>query len=99
MLKEYREYLADNPEGYWFKRKMYGYGWTPAKWQGWALTIAYVALIFGVFFFSSPEQGLLDGEQVVWAVILATALYMVIVWRTGESPKWQWGNKQSDESK
>jgi hypothetical protein len=32
LFKEYTDYLKDNPQGYWFKRKLYGWGWTPARW-------------------------------------------------------------------
>lgn len=35
MLKEYLEYLKDNPKHLWFKRKLYGWGWVPVRWQGW----------------------------------------------------------------
>ena len=48
MLKEYRAYLKDNPKGYWFKRKLYGWGWTPAKWQGWCLTLLYSVLVLSL---------------------------------------------------
>jgi hypothetical protein len=34
MFKKYIEYLKDNPQGYWFKRKVWGWGWTPVTWQG-----------------------------------------------------------------
>ena len=28
----------------WFKPKRFGYGWTPASWQGWAITLAVTVL-------------------------------------------------------
>lgn len=46
MLQKYRDYLQDNPKKLWFKRKLYGWGWTPVKWQGWLTIIIYIALIF-----------------------------------------------------
>ncbi len=47
MIKEYIAYLKDNPQGYWFKRKLYGWGWTPAKWQGWVVVLAFVIFLLG----------------------------------------------------
>jgi hypothetical protein len=29
MIEEYKKYLKDNPEVYWFKAKLYGWGWFP----------------------------------------------------------------------
>ena len=48
MLKKYFDYLKDNPEGYWFKRKWFGWGWTPATWEGWVATIIYVGVIIAL---------------------------------------------------
>ena len=45
VLKQYIEYLKNNPEGYWFKRKLYGWGWTPATWQGWLVLAVFVVLM------------------------------------------------------
>lgn len=45
ILKNYINYLKDNPSGYWFKRKLYGWGWTPATWQGWIITCIYIGLV------------------------------------------------------
>lgn len=45
MLKRHIVYLKDNPKGYWFKRKLYGWGSTPATWQGWAVIGIFVVLI------------------------------------------------------
>jgi len=39
MIKEYIAYLKDNPQGYWFKAKLYGWGWDPAIWQGWLVLL------------------------------------------------------------
>ena len=30
----------------WFKPKRFGYGWTPASWQGWAVTLVLLVLPF-----------------------------------------------------
>jgi len=30
---------------YWFVRKRFGYGATPATWQGWLSVLAYVAIV------------------------------------------------------
>lgn len=56
-LEKYLEYLKDNPEGHWFRAKLYGFGWTPAKWQGWAVTVGFMlALIWvGVDFGKNPN--------------------------------------------
>lgn len=45
MFKNYLEYIRDNPHDYWFKRKPFGWGWTPVKWQGWLVILVYIALI------------------------------------------------------
>ena len=48
MIKEYIKYLKDNPQEYWFKAKLYGWGWTPVKWQGWCVIFLYIVLILGL---------------------------------------------------
>jgi hypothetical protein len=40
----YIEYLKNNPKGYWFKRKLCGWGWVPVKWQGWFVLLVWVIL-------------------------------------------------------
>jgi len=36
-FNDYIEYVRDNPRRYWFKRKLFGWGWTPVTRQGWAV--------------------------------------------------------------
>lgn len=100
IFEEYHAYLADNPKGYWFKRKPYGFGWTPARWQGWLLTIVYLAFIFGLVFFTTKDTDNLAAETLLWPIIGATLLFLAVCWRTGEPLKWQWGlKKRSDSTK
>ncbi|HYC83050.1 MAG TPA: hypothetical protein VEB60_00680, partial [Candidatus Paceibacterota bacterium] len=41
----YLRYAKDNPQRLWFKRKLYGWGWTPVTWQGWLAVLAYAGLV------------------------------------------------------
>lgn len=96
LWNEYVAYLKDNPKGYWFKRKLYGWGWTPAKPAGWAVIGLYLFSILGLVVYAE-KTGCVEEEpfRFVALVVVATILLIVIAWRTGEPPKWQWG-KQRD---
>ena len=96
MLKKYLDYLKDNPEHYWFKRKVWGWGWVPATWQGWFVTFIYIAIVFLLVLSreetipGNPDSGsnfLVLGLP----IILLTALFLFITYKKGEKPKWQWG--------
>lgn len=92
IFKNYIEYLADNPEGYWFKRKLYGWGWTPATKEGWFVTVVILASVFVLAF--RVEQTATLGELVFTSFTPITLLIIALVivaWRTGERPKWHWG--------
>jgi hypothetical protein len=95
IFKKHIEYLKDNPEGYWFKRKLYGYGWTPAKPAGWVVSLGYVLVVVGII--GKNEAGFSQDNLVV--IVLATVVFFIILWKTGESPKWQWGNKTEIDKK
>jgi len=102
-FQKYKEYLTDNPEGCWFKRKLYGWGWTPVKWQGWVVTLAFV--VFLIWNALRIERASVGGEatseQVFWFLaqtVVAVAVLIAIAWRTGESPKWQWGIPKEKEN-
>lgn len=93
--KQCKTYYQDNPQGYWFKRKLYGWGWTPVTWQGWAVTGGFVVLVMVIASRLPAEPTKTEliyefGAQ----LLLATLGLLVIAWRTGESPRWQWGLKQ-----
>lgn len=73
---------------YWFKRKLYGYGWRPNTKEGWGVTIAAVLSIiyFSLISSISPVTALCYN---LFVVIILTA----ICYKKGEKPRWQWGGK------
>ncbi|HTE48375.1 MAG TPA: hypothetical protein VK675_00510 [Candidatus Paceibacterota bacterium] len=93
MFKKYIAYLKDNPEGYWFKRKLYGWGWTPARWQGWVVLAIFVAL--AVFNFYRIDANSHSGSDTLINFIPQTILLVIIFFAfccsKGEKPHWQWG--------
>lgn len=87
LMNAYMPKQKKKPEHIWFRRKVYGWGWTPSTWQGWSITFGYIALI--VLF-----AMLVDGESSPYEVafrfalpcLLLTILFMQIASKTGESP-------------
>lgn len=99
MIKEYINYLKDNPKHLWFKAKLFGWGWTPATWQGWITLIIYLVL---VFFISSQINESINTEKVIFTFILPliilTAAFIILVVKKGEKPKWSWGLPKDKKS-
>lgn len=84
-------------EKIWFKRKTYGWGWTPVTWQGWLVIGAYLAVVFLFVYiaslFSSPKAPLIF----LVPIAFATALMIYVCYKKGESPRWQWGDSNTQE--
>ncbi|USN92441.1 MAG: hypothetical protein H6782_01345 [Candidatus Nomurabacteria bacterium] len=99
LWNDHVEYLRDNPNGYWFKRKRYGLGWTPAKPAGWITIFSYILFIIGVFHFSDMRNFYVSSASVhiIVLIVVATLLFLAVMWRTGEPLKWQWGKKKDEE--
>lgn len=97
MFKHYLEYLKDNPQGYWFKRKLYGWGWTPATWQGWSAVLAYLG---GAVTLALKARNLESDQEVraefLFPLIFLTLALIIIAYLKGEKPRWQWGLKDGD---
>ncbi len=78
----------------WFRAKRYGWGWTPVTWQGWAVTLAY-ALVVACWAAYEVVTARRQPVFAVWpglvAILLLTALLVVICWIKGERPRWRWG--------
>ena len=93
-VQRYVEYLKDNPNKYWFRRKVWGWGWTPARWEGWLSLAAFIALFaFEILlpYIRDPRPEthgwiLFAFKTIIWAYLL-----ILLCYNTGEPPKWQWG--------
>jgi hypothetical protein len=80
--------MSEGPE--WFAPKRYGYGaGPPIAWQGWALTIGFiaVAVALGVMFHKEPLR-------LVAAIAPFLILFTVLCARTTRGGwRWRWGEK------
>ncbi|HEY5588828.1 MAG TPA: hypothetical protein VIK86_07725 [Candidatus Paceibacterota bacterium] len=95
LFKKHIEYWKDNPNGYWFKRKLYGWGWTPVKWQGW-FVIAIFLLFILVSSFDMKSNSGSTYTEITWflfKVVLSVIILIFICYKKGEKLKWQWGLK------
>jgi hypothetical protein len=97
IIAQHIKYLQDNPEGYWFKRKLYGYGWTPARPAGWVTVGLYIAFLLGIALYVETTNSVVQSvDLAVSAIIGATILLLLICIKKGESPRWQWGQDEND---
>jgi len=77
---------------YWFRQKSLGYGATPNTWQGWALTIVSLALLFGVVMFGPAIRN--NGLRALWMLLGSAAVVVpstILVYRKTEGG-WRWRN-------
>ena len=87
---------------FWFKRKTYGWGWVPATWKGWVVTVLYI--VFVIFLILTREESVPGNPDsgsnfLVFGLpfTLITVLFVFIAYKKGESPKWQWGEKDASK--
>ena len=89
-IKKYIDYYKDNPKRYWFKRKLYGWGWMPVKWQGWLVVfISVVIAIAGIYIGEIDDA---PGAAFIGILLMITIIFVFGYWK-GEKPCWQWGIK------
>jgi hypothetical protein len=87
---------------FWFRTKRYGWGWSPASVQGWLVVGAFVlavaadsaVLIYRVRTGVSHRPAMITFY--LWVAILVVAL-AAICWKTGEPPRWRWGDPKSPQ--
>ena len=64
----------------WFGRKRFGWGLRPISWQGWLLTIAFVAIVLAL------DATLASSQSWLFATLVAvvTALFLLVAYLTKE---------------
>lgn len=80
----------------WFKRKAYGWGWTPATWQGWLVVLAYIVIVTKNFVRIDRVSHSVSDTLISFVpeTIIATIILIIICYLTGEKPRWQWGHRR-----
>ncbi len=64
----------------WFvARRRFGWGWSPATWEGWTATAAYAAIVLGLSVFAGRGAVLIP-------VLVATGVLLCIIVLTGTRP-------------
>jgi len=82
------EYIRDNPQKLWFKRKLYGWGWVPVRWQGWLVVL--VALSIFVASIIVGERDDAPGAVALGFLVMVAIIFAFGYWK-GEKPRWSWG--------
>ena len=73
--------------GSWFRPKAFGWGATPARWQGWAATLGYVTLA-ALIGNAASHRG------PAWLALLVplTLAFVWLCWaKTDGDWQWRWG--------
>ncbi len=84
---------------YWFKRKIYGWGWYPATWQGWLTTAIYIAAIIALASVQLNTESSVQEFVInfyIPAFIISIA-FIALAYKTGQTPRWQWGKGFDDQ--
>ncbi len=78
----------------WFVSKRYGWGWTPATWQGWLVIAVYLACTFLTVAVIEHYSRIENDALVIFLplVFVYTCIVFFICVRTGEKPRWRWGD-------
>ena len=79
--------MSGDPE--WFAPKRYGFGSVPVTWQGWAITIGFVAIAVAV-----ATELARRPIQLIAALIPPIVIFFVICAKTTRGGwRWRWGKE------
>ena len=81
------------PRSYWFPARRFGWGWgLPCAGQGWAALALWGAVVAAGLAWL-PDDGPVPHAPFVGAM---TLILVVVLWATGEPPRWRWGGSGDD---
>lgn len=85
--------MTNNSSKLWFRAKLYGWGWYPATWQGWLVTLIYVMYIT---YRANAMSLMFDTWQsatfrYIFELIPPTLILLLICYLKGQPPRWRWG--------
>ena len=87
--------MNNTPQKLWFRRKTFGWGWTPCSWEGWVVTLVYtVTLVLLVATLNDDSSTKEIVLIFILPLIILTTAFFRIAYAKGERPRWQWGRKE-----
>ena len=82
---------------YLFKRRRYGWGWTPVSWQGWVIVFVPLGVIIAnAFLLPGENTTALNLLYYLIITFLLVILLILVVAKNSPKPKWRWGKKDTD---
>lgn len=75
----------------WFKRKTWGWGWTPIDAKGWWVISVYIVLMAVYPVYTDLTESYFSVSRFGLLAILLTVALIAVCWLKGEKPKWTWG--------
>lgn len=95
--------MSDKQNKLWFKRRRYGWGWTPATKQGWAVVLIFVIVVVfsAILLLPTDASGPTTQRLVIFFLIVMSAVLFLfgISYAKGPLPRWRWGEKDDDDPK
>ncbi len=93
--------LEERKKKIWFKTKTYGWGWTPATWQGWAVVALYIIAVFlsSQRILRGEEAGIIGVKRFLFTIGILTLLLLYTCYTHGEKPGWHWGKKNNEKDR
>ncbi|WP_373684421.1 hypothetical protein [Sphingomonas sp. R-74633] len=76
--------------GYWFRPKRFGFGAVPVTWQGWAATMAFVAL-------AGLLANLVTHRDRIW-LVLFVPLVAAYLWLVAVKTDGGWGFRWGEDA-
>lgn len=82
---------------YWFKRRRYGWGYTPVAWQGWlAVVLLLVLTLAPTLWIGDAMSGWVIVGWLAWIVVVLAG-FVALTFRTGPPARWRWGRSVDDD--
>jgi len=84
---------------YWFKPKLYWYGFTPSSWEWWIATlwILWVLMLsaYSHGFFTITWPSFMQAAGFLFDITLVAAIFTILFTpKTRWELKWNWGNRR-----
>ncbi len=77
----------------WFRRKTYGWGWTPSTWQGAAVLGIYLGVFVLTIWANRTRVISLSATELTVVISIQSLILLGICYKKGESPRWSWGRR------